>query len=465
MTRSGRVLLIDADPVANHCSSLEDILTLKNALKVCCLRCSRPMGFSWASRLQQKVARLRPQMIFLFLPCDGLSQWRAFLESLRGHALRPPILAVVDAGNSAQVMDLLSWGASDFIVPPFKAVDVLARIKRFSRPEPTKQSVKLLLEAQLGNQLLGESPAFVEVLRKIPQAARSGASVLISGETGTGKELCARAVHYCSRRNGKPFVPVNCGAIPLDLAENELFGHARMAFTGATSEAKGLIQEAEGGTLFLDEVDSLPPAAQVKLLRLLQEKEYRPLGSPQLRHADVRVVATTQCDPLEAVKVGKLRQDLYYRLSAIPLKLPPLCERRQDIPLLARHFLSRYCEQFDKPPMDLCADALQALCLHDWPGNVRELEHVIEQAVVFSSEEVLRSVDLEIPQGATCQEGEPFQEAKARYVSRFECSYLEGLLMSCKGNVSQAAKRAGKHRRALYELIRKHGIEVEKFRG
>lgn len=462
MAPSGKVLLIDSDPSANHCRFIEGILEVEDSFRIDRVQCGRAAESGSASSLQLKVVRLRPQLILLFVSAAAIPHWRGFLEFLRSRSPRPPVLAVVDAARSAQVMQLLSWGATDFIVPPLKPVDVLARIERFLRPEQ-KPSALFSLQAQLGQRLVGESPAFVEVLAKIPQAARSGAPVLISGETGTGKELCARAVHYCSPRTGKPFVPVNCGAIPLDLAENELFGHARMAFTGATAGAVGLIQEAEGGTLFLDEVDSLAAPAQVKLLRLLQEKEYRSLGSPKLRRANLRIVAATQKDPARALQTGKLRRDLYYRLSAICLALPPLRRRRRDIPLLARHFLTRSCDRFDKPPLELSSDALQALCLYDWPGNVRELEHVIEQAVVFSSPGNLCAADLEIPHSPPRQEH--FQEAKARYVSSFERRYLEGLLLSCKGNVSRAAKRAGKHRRALYELIRKHGINVQRFRA
>src|SRR3989442_8225550 len=208
---------------------------------------------------------------------------------------------------------------------------------------PEKDILIQTLRQKLGSQqLLGESSAFLVEIRKIPLAAQCDASVLILGETGTGKELCAQAIHYLSLRVSKPLVPVNCGAIPVELVENELFGHVRGAFTDASTSQYGLIHEAEGGTLFLDEVDCLPLLAQVKLLRFLHERKYRPLGSPRTQQADVRIIAAMHSDLEEAVRKGTFRRDLYYRLNTIPFRLPPLRERQEDIPLLGRHFLAKY---------------------------------------------------------------------------------------------------------------------------
>jgi transcriptional regulator with PAS, ATPase and Fis domain len=229
------------------------------------------------------------------------------------------------------------------------------------------------LRAKLGlRQLIGESPAFLAAKTQVVAIAQYDVNVLISGETGTGKEIFARAIHYLSPRARYPFVPVNCGAIPTDLVENELFGHERGAFTGASITAHGLIREAEGGTLFLDEIDCLPLLAQVKLLRFLQEKEYRLLGSTTIYRADVRVIAAANTELESAVKEGKLRQDLYYRLNVIPLRLPRLQDRREDIPLLARHFLARYAAEFKKAIGEFSPEAMQKLLLYEWPGNVRQ---------------------------------------------------------------------------------------------
>jgi two-component system response regulator GlrR len=310
--------------------------------------------------------------------------------------------------------------------------------------------------------MIGESPAFLAAIEQVPLVARCDATVLISGETGTGKELVARAVHYLSPRAKKPFI-----AIPSDLVENELFGHERSAYTGATAPQPGLIQEAEGGTLFLDEVDSLPLLAQVKLLRFLQEKEYRPLGAGRMLKADVRVVAAANSDLEGAVEAGRLRQDLYYRLSVIPLRLPALRERREDIPLLARHFLAKYAREMGQPARGLSSGALQTLLDHPWPGNVRELEHVVQRAVVLSQDQgEVGAGHIVLPRSRRpeARPAEGFQQAKARAVAEFEAAYIRDLLLLHQGNISHAAKSAEKNRRAFWELIRKHGIDADSFR-
>ncbi|HEX9671582.1 MAG TPA: sigma-54 dependent transcriptional regulator, partial [Thermoanaerobaculia bacterium] len=290
------------------------------------------------------------------------------------------------------------------------------------------------------------------------------------GETGTGKELVARAIHYLSPRAQKPFIAVNCGAIPVELVENELFGHERSAYTGASTPQHGVVHEAEGGTLLLDELDSLTPLAQVKLLRFLQEKEFRPLGASRAQRADVRVLAAANGDVESALREGRIRQDLYYRLNVIPLHLPALRERREDIPGLARHFLRKYAGGREHPPPKLSPRALQLLLDHDWPGNVRELEHVIEGALVLSQDAALvrsQHVVLSRAGGRSGREGagENFQQAKARAVARFEASYIRELLQLHQGNISRAARAAEKNRRAFWELIRKHGIDARTFRA
>jgi DNA-binding NtrC family response regulator len=314
--------------------------------------------------------------------------------------------------------------------------------------------------------LLGESPGFVSVLDMIPLVARCDSSVLICGETGTGKELVARAIHYLSPRANKPFVAVNCGAMPTALVENELFGHERSAYTGAVSQQGGLVQEAEGGTLLLDEIDTVPLAAQVKLLRFLQEKEFRPLGSARTQKADVRVLAASNGDLESAVRDGRLRHDLYYRLNVVPLRLPPLRERREDIPRLARHFLRKHSTPERRA--DFSGRALQALLDYDWPGNVRELEHVVERAAVLSGDAELireRHIALRGAGDSPASAGWPtFRRAKANAVASFEASYVRGLLAVYGGNISRAARAAAKNRRAFWELIRKYGIDARSFR-
>lgn len=337
-------------------------------------------------------------------------------------------------------------------------------------PQPTDISASAQqFKERVGlESLIGESSSFMAVVEKLPRIARSDATVFIGGETGTGKEVIARAIHHLSPRSEEPFVPVNCGAIPAELVENELFGHEKAAYTGASSSQHGLIREAQGGTLLLDEIDSLPPSAQVKLLRFLQEREYRPLGSPRTRTADVRLIAATNINVEQAIEEGRLRQDLYYRLNVLPLELPPLRERAEDIPLLAQHFLSLYAARAKEYAPHLSAEALQVLLHHDWPGNVRELEHVIERALILADGREIHRSDLSLggfnsPAADTSPES--FKQAKAKAVAKFECAYIKSMLVAYHGNISRAAAAARKNRRAFFELIRKHQIDASSFRA
>lgn len=313
-------------------------------------------------------------------------------------------------------------------------------------------------------ELIGTSTAFVEEINKIPVIARCNSSVMISGETGTGKELCARSIHSLSHRANGPFVPVNCGAIPVELAENEFFGHQRGAFTGAALSRPGLIAEAEGGTLFLDEVDSLPLLLQVKLLRFLQEKTYRPLGCSKECRADVRFIAATGIDLEEAVRSSRLRRDLYYRLNVLTIKLPPLRERREDIPLLSEHLLKKHMVEMDKEVKGFSPASLQKLVFYDWPGNVRELEHVIERAAVLTRENVIQACDIDLPEMAEHSKLS-FKEAKEQSIMQFEKTYIKKLLIIHGGNISRAARAAQKHRRAFWELIRKYDIDASSLKN
>lgn len=321
---------------------------------------------------------------------------------------------------------------------------------------------------------VGRAPAFLAQVARLPRYAAVDAGVLIQGETGTGKEIFAQALHYLSPRAGAPWVAVNCGAIPLELIESELFGHVRGAYTSAQASRSGLVAEAEGGTLFLDDIDCLPLAAQAKLLRFLQEHEYRAVGSNALQHADVRVVAASNRGLRELARQGGFREDLYYRLSVLTLQLPPLRERGADVLLLAAHFL----RQFGRPGQRLDAGALARLQAHDWPGNVRELAHVIERAVLLDGGACLDSSALEID-GARAEpaaadvlaadtvaalRGGTLRAAKARLIEDFERRYVEQLLSRHGGNVTHAAGAAGKNRRAFFELMRKYRIESSQFR-
>lgn len=321
------------------------------------------------------------------------------------------------------------------------------------------------LTEKLGlQQLIGQNSLFASEINKIPLVARSDASVLISGETGTGKEMVARAIHYLSPRAGKAFVPINCGAIPVELVENELFGHDRGAFTGAASTRDGLIHEAEEGTLFLDEVNCMPLFAQVKLLRFLQSKEYRRLGSTKSLNCDVRIIAASNADLEAELAAGTLRRDLYYRLNVVPIVLPSLRARGNDIILLARHFLAKYAAKLNNSVADFSPEAERKLLLYSWPGNVRELEHVIERVLILCTEKIIQADHIVLPSGETNSSQLSFQEAKANVISQFETTYIQSLLTVYQGNITKAAQAAQKERRTFWQLVRKHNIDVQKFK-
>ncbi len=418
------------------------------------------------SKLSYIVSRFKPVLVFLVSPFTRLRQACALFQSLKKELPDPPFIVVSEADEPGEIFEMLKLGAADYITPPLKPVNILPRVWRVLEQTRVGEALSHALKEKLGlAQLIGESPAFITEVKKIPLVANCGASVLISGETGTGKELCARAIHQLGPRANQPFIPVNCGAIPVELVENELFGHERGAFTGAAGSRPGLIQEADGGTLFLDEVDSLTLLAQVKLLRFLQEKEYRPLGSTKTRQADVRVIAATNINIEKAVQEGKLRRDLYYRLDIIPLLLPPLRERREDIPLLANHFLAKYAAEFGKCVTGFSPEAMQKLLLYEWPGNVRELENVVERAVALCEQKLIRSADILLSRHEMGAGQESFQEAKARIVAQFERTYIQSLLLAYEGNITRAAQAAQKDRRAFWHLLRKHQIDVQRFRA
>jgi len=414
--------------------------------------------------LERVVQRVNPDLIFTVLP-DSLGETTKLLKSVKQAASNIPIIVVLETCQPDQLMELLSAGAVDFVTLPLRSPDVLPRAWKCIRPVAHDARLGPINGPHPGSRkVIGQSPLFLDQLRRIPMIAKCDANVLIAGETGTGKELYARAIHYGSSRVGRPFMPVNCGAIPAELVENELFGHERGAYTSAATLQAGLIEEANGGTLFLDEIDCLPVFAQVKLLRFLQEKEYRPLGSTKIRRADVRIIAASNLNLEEAVAAGKVRQDLYYRLNIISLILPPLRERREDIPLLAHHFLERYSTELDKEVNDFSQQAMQLLMMHHWPGNVRELEHVIERAIVLCEGSVLEERDLVISRAAGNGGQQSLQEAKAQEIARFERDYIQGLLSACKGNITRAAQVAKKNRRAFWQLIQKHQIDVARFK-
>ena len=319
--------------------------------------------------------------------------------------------------------------------------------------------------------VLGDSPVFVDMLRQIAKIARAEAPVLIEGETGSGKEVAARAIHYLGPRRDKPFIPINCGAIPDTLIEAELFGHERGAFTDAHGARTGVVAQAQGGTLFLDEIDALSPKAQVTLLRFLQDMRYRPLGQSVEQTCDVRVVAAANRPLEELVAGGAFRRDLFYRLNILGLTIPPLRERAGDANLLAHHFLRTFAEKYGVRPKRLHPDTLEWIRTYEWPGNVRELENVIHRQVLLAdTDEILFAgwpSPSDHPAGDAATDGGcgGFRIAKAIAVAEFDRRYLARVLADARGNVTVAARLAGKERRAFGRLLRKHQIDKNLYRG
>lgn len=326
---------------------------------------------------------------------------------------------------------------------------------------------------KLSHCLIGESEAFRAMLNTLKKIAGFDTPVLISGETGSGKEMAARAIHYLSKRRDQPFVPVNCGALPDHLVENELFGHRRGAYTDAREHQDGVIAQAEGGTLFLDEIDTLSAKAQVSLLRFLQDGSYRPLGASNPIQANVRILAATNTDLGKSMEAGTFRADLCYRLNVMELPIPPLRQRPGDAPLLARHFIREAARQYGLPDKPLHPDTLAWLTSQPWPGNVRELENIIQRAFLLSEgpqvmiqppqpprEERRIQPDRRRNHPTTLN----FNQAKEMAVREFEQSHLQHLMHISGGNVSQAARLAGKERRSLGKLLKAHGIDATRFR-
>jgi DNA-binding NtrC family response regulator len=412
------------------------------------------------SDLKPRVAAVaKPDIVVAALDSFEVTKVRPLLAPLQRAFPNRPLLVTTTHPDAFDVFPFLEAGAADFLLPPLRASDVLPRLKRQARVSPGSSDLAERLKRDIGlKQIIGESPQFLERVRCVPRFARCDATVLISSESGTGKELFARAIHYLSARAHRPFVPVNCGALPENLVESEIFGHKRGAFTGAASDRAGLIREAEGGTLFLDEIDCLTPQAQVKLLRFLQDGEYRSVGSEQIRHANIRVIAAANADFTQILRTGKFREDLFYRLSVLTLTLPPLRERPGDILLLTRDFLEKQAAITNTRPKNISLAALNRLLIHPWPGNVRELQNVLMRAIVLSDSCEIEVADLNLPDNGHAVDDQSFQTMKSRVVWQFEHDFLNSLLHAHRGNITRAAIAAKKNRRAFWQLLRKHDL-------
>ncbi len=385
-----------------------------------------------------------------------------FFEWLRNNPISIPTLAILPDSTDRQLCDRVSERTDDFVLWPTRREELILRIARLLGPEPSVQ-LRHVLGSEIGlKELVGTHQLFLRAVEQVQLFASSSAPVLITGETGTGKEMFAHAIHSLSIRKNGPFIPVDCAGFPEQLADNELYGHKRGAFTSAHNDQRGLVAAAEGGTLFLDEIDALSLISQPKLLRLLQESTYRSLGSNRFASANVRIIAATNQRIEELVRQGLFRSDLYFRLNVLRLQLPRLSERVADVSLLARYFLDNECITGSCDRKTFSTAALRKLECYHWPGNVRELLNAVQRASVCSrGPHILPhhiSLGCDEPEVGSYH-GKRFQSAKRSAVEHFERAYLEELLMRHQGNVTQAAREAGKERRALGRLIKKYNFK------
>jgi DNA-binding NtrC family response regulator len=367
-------------------------------------------------------------------------------------------------------------GAYDFITKPFDHGELIHLLRKaLERSQLLRENLNLqrrIKKKEPFENLVGSSPAMQRVYQTIQMIAKTDVTVLITGESGTGKDLAARAIHAFSHRKDQPYVTVNCPTLPENILESELFGYKKGAFTDASSDKIGLFEEARGGTIYLDEIGDIASPIQTKLLRVLQEKEIKPLGQTKSIKVDVRVIASTNRDLREKIRQQEFREDLFYRLNVLTVHMPPLRERREDIPLLAEHFLKHYCEEFGKPPKSLSSELMDLLLRRNWEGNVRELENIINRAILLSTEDVIKPHEIgwtaELPDSCAVGSeihGMPYKEAKGEVLRHFHAQYLGELLRRNNGNVTHSARECGLERQALQQILRRYGLKSQDFRS
>jgi len=398
----------------------------------------------------------RPQLVITDLRMQGMDGLGLF-DAIHRQAPSLPVVILTAHGTIPDAVAATRRGVFSFLTKPFEPKVLLETVADALRLSSAPSGDGEYWRAEI----ITRSAAMEALLGQAQRVAASDASVCIFGASGTGKELLARAIHRASRRAGAPFVAINCGAIPEGLLESELFGHKKGAFTGAIQDRRGLFQAAEGGTLFLDEVGDMPPALQVKLLRALEDRVVRPVGSNDDLTVDVRIISATHRKLEERIATGEFREDLYYRLNVVKLELPSLAQRREDVPLLAGHFLSRLAERYGRPRLGISPEAMELLVAAAWPGNVRQLLNVVERAVALTATEVIPASLVRQALDAGAGSLTPLDEARRA----FEREYLVRILKITGGNVTQAARLAGRNRTEFYRLLERHALEPAMFKA
>ncbi|UCD69433.1 MAG: sigma 54-interacting transcriptional regulator [Betaproteobacteria bacterium] len=411
-----------------------------------------------AERALAKLSVSVPHLVITDLRMGGMDGMALFQNIRKTHPALPVIILTAH-GNIPDAVAATQRGVFGYLTKPFDSKELLSQVEKavsvsgiVRDGEDTDQSWR--------EEIITRSPMIESILAKAKLVAASDASVLITGDSGTGKEMLARAIHSASPRAKNPFIAVNCSAIPEQLLESELFGHMKGSFTGAARDYKGLVQAADTGTIFLDEIGDMAMPLQVKLLRVLQEKEIRPVGSTRSIPVNIRVVSATHRDLEEAIHTATFREDLYYRLNVVSFHLPPLAERREDIPVLATYFLNQISAKYGKSLNGFSAEAIEMLVKYPWPGNVRELYNVIEQSVALSTTPIITPTLVESAQRGRTAELASFESAR----SEFEREYLAKLLKITGGNVTQAAKLAKRNRTEFYKLLQRHHLNPKMFK-
>ncbi|MCP4114248.1 MAG: sigma-54-dependent Fis family transcriptional regulator [Desulfobacteraceae bacterium] len=462
----GRILIVDDE---------KDMTMLLRRILEPELNCTVTASFS-----AEMALTILGQESFDLVLCDirmpGMDGFE-LLDHVMEHYPGLTMVMITGFGSIDVAVDAIKKGAYDFISKPFDQDEIIFRVRKaLERGLLLKENRKLQNEKKGSfGKLIGESPAMEAVFQKISMVAESNVTVLITGESGTGKDLTAQSIHYLSQRKEDPYIPINCPTVPEHILESELFGYKKGAFTNAVRDKKGLFQEADQGTLFLDEIGDISPTIQTKLLRVLQEREIKPLGDTKSVKIDVRIIASTNRNLHQKISDGEFREDFFYRLNVFTIELPPLRERITDIPAIAQHLVTKHCKNLNRPEKRISPKLMARLMEQTWPGNVRELENALIQGILSAESDTISCPDIPLgPAGTSSLPPDhldqetlhklPYKEAKEEMLTRFNHNYIGAMLSLSGGNVTKAAKRCKLERQALQQIMKRFKISADKFR-